>query len=136
MNFSNLGCTWLSSVCGFSHSSTSCQHPSFRKLWTCTMDSTASSATSPLPPILPFLTIALYICCGEGYSQNSLLSGLLGMLEMVRSTGKSIFLARLFGCCQLRHIVQRVYSIVISLHNGALRGWWRRRRRLVHDWAP
>ncbi|EGA63442.1 Cyc3p [Saccharomyces cerevisiae FostersO] len=55
------------------------------------MDSTASSATSPLPPILPFLTIALYICCGEGYSQNSLLSGLLGMLEMVRSTGKSIF---------------------------------------------
>lgn len=69
-----------------SQASISCQAPSLRKLCTATMDSTASSGVSSNP----LRSIALYICCGEGYSQLESESP-RGIEDMVRSSGRWVF---------------------------------------------
>jgi hypothetical protein len=70
-----------------SQSTISFQAPSFRKLCTSTMLSTASAGVS----VKPFRSMALYICCGEGYSQfPSWGAAPLGIEDMEREVGRSI----------------------------------------------
>lgn len=68
-----------------SHASISFHAPSFKKLCTSTILSTASSGVSSYP----LRRMALYICCGEGYSQFELESP-RGMEEVVREVGREI----------------------------------------------
>lgn len=111
-----------------SQASISCQAPSLRKLCTATMDSTASSGVSSNP----LRSIALYICCGEGYSQLESESP-RGIEDMVRSSGRCVLCSVARDCESSKGIQFRGFSL-----EEVRDGWLELLKRvfrslLVHD---